>query len=90
MYIHALVTIDLERAWAALKCDQLPVGCTYNWVHFGLAHFFCNPLAGSDGSNKSFFKHIFINPVICLECPIKGHTNIADPDQMPCMCVLFA
>ena len=26
MYIHALVTIVLERAWAALKCDQLPVG----------------------------------------------------------------
>ena len=25
MYIHALVTIVLERAWAALKCDQLPV-----------------------------------------------------------------
>ena len=28
MYIHALVTIVLERAWAALKCDQLPVGIT--------------------------------------------------------------
>ena len=26
MYVHALVTIVLERAWAALKCDQLPVG----------------------------------------------------------------
>ena len=25
MYIHALVTIVFERAWAALKCDQLPV-----------------------------------------------------------------
>ena len=25
MYIHAVMTIVLERAWAALKCDQLPV-----------------------------------------------------------------
>ena len=24
--IYGLVTIVLERAWAALKCDQLPVG----------------------------------------------------------------
>ena len=29
----ALVTIVLERAWAALKCDQLPVGETRGYPY---------------------------------------------------------
>ena len=43
--IYGLVTIVLERAWAALKCDQLPVGlsccflsanCLFSLAHLGV------------------------------------------------------
>lgn len=65
---------------------QFPVaknlGCTCNWVHFGLTLFFCNPLVGSDDYQINHFSNKCIHEPnnAWSACPIKGHTNIPDPD----------
>ena len=42
----ALVTIVLERAWAALKWDQLPVGETHRCKDYLFFFFFPKVIAG--------------------------------------------
>ena len=65
--IYGLVTIVLERAWAALKCDQLPVAKTYTYIHTNMRRTYEKKEHIYIHHNIHIYIHIHIE-IITLGC----------------------
>ena len=71
MYIHALVTIVLERAWAALKCDQLPVPRVTLYQNCSNRSALLNKMAARAKNRKTFKRLLLLNQKMDFEIIIQ-------------------